>query len=58
MDAGDRIYLIQFLFDSLDPIDPETEKAWAEESEKRLDAYEKGQLKVSDWEDIKKKYEN
>ncbi|MBN2443634.1 MAG: addiction module protein [Spirochaetales bacterium] len=54
LDPDDKIQLIQLIFDSLNQISPEIEKAWAEESEKRIDAFESGKLKVTDWDDVKK----
>lgn len=58
LNPDDKIQVIQLIFDSLGQISPENEKAWAEESEKRIDAFEAGKLKVSDWDDIKKKYDS
>ena len=40
----ERIALIEDLQRSLDPIDPEIERAWAEEARDRLDAYRRGEL--------------
>ena len=58
LDPNDKIQLIQLIFDSLKQISPEIEKTWAEESEKRIDAFESGKLKASDWDDVKKKYDS
>jgi putative addiction module component (TIGR02574 family) len=58
LDPNDKIQLIQLIFDSLKQISPEIDKAWAEESEKRIDAYQSGTLKASDWDDVKKKYDS
>jgi putative addiction module component (TIGR02574 family) len=51
--ASERAALIDRLFDSIDAeLDParrmEIEKQWAEESERRIDAAERGQIKVLD----------
>ena len=53
LDPDDKIQLIQLIFDSLNQISPEIEKAWAEESEKRIDAFESGKLKASDWDNFR-----
>ena len=37
----DKIHLIEKLLSSLDKPDPEAEKAWIKETEKRFSAYEK-----------------
>jgi len=58
LDPDDKIQLIQLIFESLNQISPEIEKAWGEESEKRIDAFESGTLKASDWDDVKKKYDS
>ncbi len=44
--ANDRIRLVEKLIASLDKPDPEIEAAWIKESEARLAAYEKGELKT------------
>ena len=46
LDPNDKIQLIQLIFDSLKQISPEIEKAWALESEKRIDAFNSGKLKA------------
>lgn len=54
----DRIRLVEAILHSLDKPDEEIEKAWVAESELRYEAYKKGELKSSDWDEIKKRYES
>jgi hypothetical protein len=42
---------------SLDPIDPEIDRLWAEEARNRLVAYLRGELKARPFEEILKKYQ-
>jgi putative addiction module component (TIGR02574 family) len=41
--AADRIKLVEHLLATLDKPDQEVDQAWAEESERRLDAYVRGE---------------
>jgi putative addiction module component (TIGR02574 family) len=52
----ERIELIEDRQDSLDPIDPEIDRAWAEEALDRLAAYLRGELKATPFEEIVEKY--
>jgi putative addiction module component (TIGR02574 family) len=53
----EKLKLVEAILYSLDKIDPEIEKAWVAEAEARYEAYKRGELKVIDWEDIKKRYQ-
>lgn len=53
----DRIKLVEAILRSLDKPDPEIEKIWVTESEARYDAYNKGEVGSTDWEDIKKRHD-
>jgi putative addiction module component (TIGR02574 family) len=53
----ERIELIEDLQGSLDPIDPEIDRLWAEEARNRLVAYLRGELKARPFEEILKKYQ-
>ena len=53
----ERIELIEDLWGSLDPIDPEIDRLWAEEARNRLVAYLRGELKARPFEEILKKYQ-
>ena len=44
----DKIRLIELLFESLDQADPAIEQEWAKESDRRLKAYERGQIRSKD----------
>jgi len=54
----EKAKLIDMLLSSLDNPDHEIDKLWANEVEKRIDAYEKGALKAIDLEKILRKYKN
>jgi len=53
----DRIKLVETILLSLDKPDPEIEAMWIEEADSRYEAYKRGELKATDWEEIKKRYE-
>lgn len=50
--ANERSKLIDELLKSLDKPDEEIDEIWAEEADKRLEAYRKGELKTVPMEDI------
>ena len=50
----ERIKLVEAILFSLDKPDLEIEKSWVAESEARYEAYKRGEIKVKDWEEIKK----
>lgn len=52
----DKLKLVDIILYSLDKTNPEIEKAWIAEAEARYEAYKKGHLKATDWEEIKKRY--
>ena len=49
---ADRIELVERLLSSLDKPDLEIDQAWAEEAERRLDAYLSGSTSARDAEDV------
>jgi putative addiction module component (TIGR02574 family) len=49
---AERFIVIEALIKSLDIPDPQIEKAWALEAEKRLKAYRAGKLKTVSFEDM------
>ncbi len=51
-----RAKLTDRLLSSLDMPDKTLDKKWAEEVEDRIEAYEKGDLKIVSLEDVLKKY--
>jgi len=53
----DRIKLVEAILYSLDKPNPEIEQSWINESEARYEAYKRGELEATDWEEIKKGYE-
>jgi len=53
----EKLQLIDALLESLDNPDPKIEKLWIKEADERYEAYKKGELKATDWEEIKKRYE-
>ena len=52
----ERIKLVEAILYSLDKPDAEVEKSWVAESEARYEAYKRGELEATDWEEIKKRY--
>ena len=52
----DRIYLIDGLVSSLDKPDKEISELWADEAERRIEAYERGELKSVSIEKVMEKY--
>ncbi len=53
----ERIRLVEAILYSLDKPNPDVEQSWIAESEARYKAYKKGELKATDWDDIKKRYD-
>ena len=56
LSAEDRIELIERLQASLDPVDDQIEKTWAQESERRLDGYLRGETTARDADQVLQKY--
>jgi len=54
--AADRVRLVEHLLATLDKPDPEIDRAWAEESERRLDAYLRGDTTARDAKDVLAKH--
>ncbi|MHC4873864.1 MAG: addiction module protein [Planctomycetota bacterium] len=52
----DKVHLVELILDSIDRPDPEIEKEWVKESEKRYAAYKKGKIKAIPYSKIIKKY--
>ena len=53
---AERLQLIEMLTRSLNEPDPDIEKIWAEESEKRYKALEEGRIKTISFKDIIERY--
>jgi putative addiction module component (TIGR02574 family) len=53
----ERIQLVEAILYSLDKPNPDIEKSWVSEAEARYEAFKRGEIKATDWEDIKKRYE-
>lgn len=53
----ERIELVEDLLGSLDPVDPEIDRLWAEEARDRLAAYLRGEMKASTFQEIVQKYQ-
>lgn len=51
MPVEKRAELADILLQSLNPIDPKVEEAWAKEAESRLQGYRAGQIKAFDVEE-------
>lgn len=50
--ASDRYLLLEMLHQSLDKPDPEIDRIWIEEAERRLQAYREGRLEVVPMEEV------
>jgi len=53
----DKIQLVEVVLDSLEKTNPEIEKKWVEESEKRYKGYKEGKLKGISLKKIKARFE-
>jgi putative addiction module component (TIGR02574 family) len=53
---AERIQLVERLLDSLDRCDPEIDRAWAEECERRLDAYLSSDIAARDADEVLAKH--
>ena len=51
----ERIRIVENILDSLHTPDPEIERAWVAESEKRFSAFKKGKVKAITLESLKKR---
>ncbi len=52
LNVNERTKLIDELFKSIDKPDEEIDQIWADEANRRLEAYRKGELKTVPMEDI------
>lgn len=52
----ERIQLVEAILYSLENPNPEIEKSWIAEAEARYEAFKHGELKTTDWNEIKKRY--
>jgi putative addiction module component (TIGR02574 family) len=57
LEPKERIRLVEAILYSLDKSDPEVEKSRIAESEARFEAYKRGQIQATDWDEIRKRYE-
>jgi putative addiction module component (TIGR02574 family) len=48
----ERIELVEDLLSSLDPVDPEIDRLWAEEARDRLGAYRRGEIEAVTLEEV------
>ena len=53
----ERIRLVEAILYSLDKPDPDIEQSWIAEAEARHEAYKRGELEATDWDEIRKRYE-
>ena len=49
---AEKVIVIEALIKSLDLVDPEIEKAWADEAERRLEAYREGKIKTIRYKEL------
>lgn len=53
----DKANLIELLMQNMDKPDLKIEKKWIDESEKRISAHKRGELKSIPYSEVKKQYE-
>jgi putative addiction module component (TIGR02574 family) len=54
--SADRIRLVEHVLATLDKPDPGIDQAWAEESERRLDAFLRGETTAADAKEVLAQY--
>lgn len=52
----DKIHLVEILLESLDNPDPQIEKTWVKESEKRYNAYKAGKIEAIPLDEIRQRF--
>ncbi len=52
----EQIRIVENVLERLHGSNPDVERAWAVESDRRLNAYKKGRIKTISYEDIKKQF--
>ena len=58
LDSASRAELAAELLASLDgPADPEAERAWNDEIDRRIEAIEAGTMRIEPWEQVKRRIE-
>ncbi len=55
LSPAERIHIVENILDSLHKPDPEIERAWIAESEKRYSDFKKGKVKAVTFESLKKR---
>ncbi|MBC8185947.1 addiction module protein [candidate division KSB1 bacterium] len=53
----ERLQLVDTILQSLDEPDAKIERLWIKEADARYEAYKRGELNTTDWDDINEKYE-
>lgn len=53
---GEKLELVDSILNQLDPINPEIDKIWAEEADRRWQAYKDGKLETVSYEEVMQKY--
>ncbi len=56
LEPADRLRLVEAILYGLDKVDPDVERGWVAEAEARYEAYKRGEIQASDWDEIKKRY--
>ncbi len=54
----ERIQLVEAILCSLDTPDPNIGRIWLAESEARYEAYKRGEIEATDWNEIRSRYEH
>jgi putative addiction module component (TIGR02574 family) len=56
LSSTDKLMLVEWILRGLDKPDSEIDQLWSDEAEKRLEAYEKGQIKTIELSTVIQKY--
>ncbi|HAO21405.1 MAG: hypothetical protein BWK80_31110 [Desulfobacteraceae bacterium IS3] len=54
----ERIQLVEAILCGLDNPDPNIGRIWLAESEARYEAYKRGEIEATDWNEIRSRYEH
>lgn len=54
----ERLRLVEAILFGLDNPDTKIEQSWVEEAEQRFEAFKRGEIETTSWEDIKKSLES
>jgi len=53
---AEKLKIVDALLEDLDKPDPEVDRVWADEAERRYKKFQEGSLKTTDYEQVMKRY--